>query len=75
MSVGAGLGVALHSALTGWSKYINIGQIPQLRLDPAGVSIAYQRSGDTDNLIPIRIDSEGKGSRHMKIYPSLPIFY
>ena len=58
MTLGAGLGVALHSLLTNWSNYINIGQIPSLKLDKGGVSIAYDPSGR--DLIPIQIDDEGR---------------
>ena len=58
MTLGAGLGVALHTILTNWSNYINIGQIPSLKLDKGGVSIAYDPSGR--DLIPIQIDDEGR---------------
>ena len=58
MTLGAGLGVALHTVLTNWSNFINIGQIPSLKLDKGGVSIAYDPSGR--DLIPIQIDDEGK---------------
>ena len=61
MTLGAGLGVALHTVLTNWSNFINIGQIPSLKLDKGGVSIAYDPSGR--DLIPIQIDDEGKNLR------------
>ena len=66
MTLGAGLGVALHSLLTNWSNYINIGQIPSLKLDKGGVSIAYDPSGR--DLIPIQIDDEGRLDGFYKIF-------
>ena len=58
MTLGTGLGIALHTILTNWTSYINIGQIPSLKLDHNGVSIAYQTSRDSGDidLIPVNID-------------------
>ena len=61
--VGAGLGVALHTVLSTWGSHISLGQVPSLRLDKQGVSIAYQSSRDNPDLaaeplIPIRIEGE-----------------
>ena len=63
MSVGAGLGVALHTVLSTWGSHISLGQVPSLRLDKQGVSIAYQSSRDNPDLvneplIPIRIEGQ-----------------
>ena len=63
MTLGTGLGIALHTVLTNWTNYINIGQIPSLKLDKNGVSIAYQTSRDSaggNELIPIIIDDQGE---------------
>ena len=56
MSVGAGLGVALHTVLTSWGSMISVGQVPRLRWDKQGVSIAYDESRD---LIPVKIGGFG----------------
>lgn len=61
MTLGTGLGIALHTILTNWTNYINIGQIPSLKLDKNGVSIAYESSRDGaggGDLIPINIDDQ-----------------
>ena len=59
MSVGAGLGVALHTVLTSWGNMISVGQVPRLRWDKQGVSIAYDESRD---LIPVKIGGFGEDS-------------
>ena len=75
MTLGTGLGIALHTILTNWTSYINIGQIPSLKLDNNGVSIAYQTSrerGDTD-LIPINIDDQGERSGGPGLCHNIPL--
>ena len=62
MSVGAGLGVALHTVLATWGSTISMGAVPSLQADPHGLSLAYRGHGGQDPLIPIRIDSKGGGS-------------
>ena len=74
MTLGTGLGIALHTVLTNWTNYINIGQIPSLKLDKSGVSIAYETSRDSGgDLIPIKIDDHGESSSRVLLWSNISL--
>ena len=65
LSIGTGLGIALHTLVSSWDSHIQAGMLPQLAWTGDTVSITYQgttRDNTRDNtrqLIPITIDSSG----------------
>jgi len=60
MSLGTGLGIALHTLLYTWENHIKVDMLPSLAWTGEEVTITYDSSNerDLDDIIPITIDSQ-----------------